>query len=134
MTQRRAVVDASALIKLLVDAGAGGEVVARRLRGAELAAPDHVAVEVMSALRRLKLARLIGETEARLALDAFWALPIQRWPLEAQAERTWQLGSTLSTYDGAYVALAERLGAPLLTADARLARASGPTCVIEVFA
>ncbi len=36
-------------------------------------------------------------------------------------------------YDASYVALAERLGATLLTADVRLTRATGPNCTIEDF-
>jgi predicted nucleic acid-binding protein len=39
-----------------------------------------------------------------------------------------------TTYDAAYVALAELLDAPLVTLDARLAEAPGPTCSIEVLA
>lgn len=37
----------------------------------------------------------------------------------------------LSVDDAAYVALAERLDAVLVTADARLPRAPGATCEIE---
>jgi predicted nucleic acid-binding protein len=44
----------------------------------------------------------------------------------------WELRTNLSAYDALYVALAERLDAPLLTADARLARAPGPRCPVEV--
>jgi predicted nucleic acid-binding protein len=38
----------------------------------------------------------------------------------------------VTTYDAAYVALAEALDATLLTGDRRLARAAGPTCTIEL--
>jgi predicted nucleic acid-binding protein len=38
----------------------------------------------------------------------------------------------MSSYDASYVALAELLEAPLLTADARLARSNGARCPIEV--
>ena len=47
---------------------------------------------------------------------------------EVLARRVWALHPNLTAYDAAYVALAEELGAPLLTLDARLARAPGPTC------
>ncbi|MEZ5239295.1 MAG: hypothetical protein R2716_10245 [Microthrixaceae bacterium] len=46
--------------------------------------------------------------------------------------RVWELRANLTGYDATYVALAEALGAPLVTADGRLARASGPRCVITV--
>jgi predicted nucleic acid-binding protein len=47
-------------------------------------------------------------------------------------ERCWQLRANLTTYDAVYVALAELIGAPLVTLDAKLADAPGPTCSIEV--
>jgi predicted nucleic acid-binding protein len=42
--------------------------------------------------------------------------------------RVWELRDNLSAYDATYVALAEALGCPLLTGDARLAAATGPNC------
>lgn len=47
-------------------------------------------------------------------------------------ERAWQLRDRLSFYDALYVALAELLGVPLLTADARLSRAHGLRCQVEL--
>jgi predicted nucleic acid-binding protein len=38
----------------------------------------------------------------------------------------------LTVYDGAYVALAEALSAPLITRDQKLASSSGHRAVIEV--
>ncbi|MBU1587484.1 MAG: type II toxin-antitoxin system VapC family toxin [Actinobacteria bacterium] len=127
-------VDASVLVTLLSGSGQGAGAVAQRLLDQQLHAPDHVAVEVTNTLRRLRIAGVLGETEARLALDGLWSLPIQLWPQRVLTERTWQLAATVTAYDAGYVALAERLDAVLLTHDARLARASGPTCVIEVLA
>jgi predicted nucleic acid-binding protein len=46
--------------------------------------------------------------------------------------RAWQLRANLTVCDAAYVALAEALRCPLVTADARLARSPGPRCPIEV--
>ncbi|MCU1577923.1 MAG: hypothetical protein JWP19_127 [Rhodoglobus sp.] len=130
----RVVVDASVLVTLLSGSGPQAEVVAERLVGEQLHAPDHIAVEVTSALRRLRLADALGPTEALLALHGLWTVRMQLWPQRVLNERTWQLSSKLSAYDAGYVALAERLNATLLTLDARLARAPGPTCPIEVLA
>ena len=60
------------------------------------------------------------------------AIPIQRVDHTALLERCWELRDNLTTYDAAYVALAEALQVTLLTGDQRLARAPGPTCPIEV--
>jgi predicted nucleic acid-binding protein len=46
--------------------------------------------------------------------------------------RIWELRDNVTPYDAAYVALAEALDAPLLTADARFAAAPGPRCEFRV--
>ena len=61
-------------------------------------------------------------------------MSIDLWPHAVLTDRIWSLGANLSAYDAAYVALAERLGAVLLTADARITGAPGITCPIEVVA
>jgi predicted nucleic acid-binding protein len=55
-----------------------------------------------------------------------------RVPVVGMLDRIWALRDNLSAYDATYVAVAETLDAPLVTADARLARAPGPTCPITV--
>lgn len=126
-------VDASVVIDLLIDPGSTARSLADRIAATSVHAPDHLAIEVANVLRRRRNRGLLSEGEATLAFQGLWRLPMQLWGLEVLASRTWQLGHNLSSYDAAYVALAEHLDAPLLTLDARLARASGPTCVIEVF-
>jgi len=49
-------------------------------------------------------------------------------------DRCWELRDTVSVYDAAYVALAEAVDAPLLTADRRLAAAPGAHCNFELIA
>lgn len=133
MTSTRAVVDASVVVNLLVDRGSRGHSAADRLASASLHAPDHLPVEVVNALRVLRNRGDVGQTEAALAIDGLWSLSIQLWPFDSLAPRAWELGGNVTSYDAAYVALAELLDAPLLTSDRRLARASGPTCLFEVF-
>lgn len=94
---------------------------------------QHFFVEVTNALRRQHASRTLSETESRLAIDGLWMLPGQAWLLEGVANRVWDLGAKLSSYDAAYVALAEGIRAPLVTADARFARTPGPNCAIELF-
>lgn len=47
--------------------------------------------------------------------------------------RVWKLRDSVATYDAAYIALAETLGVPLLTCDARLGRAHGHGAEILVY-
>jgi predicted nucleic acid-binding protein len=68
----------------------------------------------------------------QLARDDLRSLPIRRVPHTLLLERCWELRANLTTYDAVYVALAELIGAPLVTLDARLAEAPGPTCAIEL--
>jgi predicted nucleic acid-binding protein len=128
------VVDASAVVVLLIDPGDAGERVARRLAGRTVAAPDLLPHEVTNVLRRLRNAGRLSEAESRLALDGLHALSVELWPQAILAERVWLLGANLSAYDAAYVALAEQLDAVLLTADARITRAPGVRCAVEVIA
>ena len=46
--------------------------------------------------------------------------------------RMWALGDNVTAYDATYIALAEALSCPLLTADIRLASSPGLRCAIEV--
>lgn len=57
---------------------------------------------------------------------------IERSPHLPLLARCWELRHNLTVYDASYVALAELLGAPLLTGDARLAAAPGIRCDVEL--
>lgn len=124
------VIDSSALVALLVDAGSAGEWVSSTVTGATLAAPALVLFETSNILRRHQLAGVLDATQASLAHQDLLALPMDLWPYMPLAERVWELRRNVTSYDGSYVALAELLEAPLVTLDARLANAPGPRCEI----
>jgi predicted nucleic acid-binding protein len=134
MTTEQVVVDASVVVALLIDPGPLGDAIAMRLASSRAHAPAHLAVEVTNVLRRLRNVGKFTEAEASLAMRGLWTLSIELWPQEALSERTWELGRNFSSYDAANVAVAERVGGALLTADVRLSRAPGALCAIEVFA
>lgn len=126
------VVDASVLATALADDGPDGERARARLRGEGLVAPEVVDLEVASVLRRQAKANALEARRAALALTDLVAMPLRRASHRPLLGRCWELRENLTAYDAAYVALAEALQADLLTGDARLARASGPRCHIEV--
>ena len=59
-------------------------------------------------------------------------LPVNRAPHRPLLPRCWELRNNLTVYDAAYVALAEALETSVLTSDARMSRASGLKCSIEL--
>jgi predicted nucleic acid-binding protein len=126
------VVDASVLATALGDDGPDGDHARARLRGERLSAPELVDLEVASVWRRQLRARLIDARRAKLALADLAAIPLRRAGHRPLLARCWELCDNLTIYDASYVALAEALDVPLLTADRRLATASGPRCQIEV--
>lgn len=126
------VLDASALATALTDDGTEGELARSRLRGEVLAAPELIDLEVASVLRRLVLSGQLPVRRGEQALADLMAVPVQRAPHLPLLARCWSLRDNLSVYDASYVALAEYLGSVLLTADARLARAPGLRCAVEV--
>jgi len=126
------VVDASVLATALGDDGSDGDLARARLRDQQLAAPELIDLEVVSVLRRQLSGGGLDARRARLAIDDLLDLPIRRAPHVPLLLRCWDLRDNLTIYDAAYVALAEALRSPLLTADTRLARAPGLRCVVEV--
>jgi predicted nucleic acid-binding protein len=126
------VVDASVLATSLGDDGPDGDRARARLRGERLTAPELVDLEVVSVWRRQIRAGALDARRAALALADLAALPLRRTPHRPLLARCWELRDNLTIYDAAYVALAEMLAVPLLTGDGKLAKATGPTCTVEV--
>ena len=126
------VVDASVVATALGANGPDGALVRGHLRGRELAAPDLIDVETASALRRHWLAGKLGVPRFQAALGALGQLPIERFPTQPLLGRIFELRENVTAYDASYVALAEVLDAPLLTADGRLARAPGVRCQVQL--
>ncbi|MEV1129280.1 type II toxin-antitoxin system VapC family toxin [Agromyces sp. NPDC049794] len=127
---RQLVIDASSMTALLLDPGAGEHAL---VTGSQLIAPGVLPYEVANVLRRLALAGRLTAAEADQAFDDFTALAVALWDWTAIAARAWSLKANLSSYDAAYVALAELVDAPLVARDARLARAPGLGCPVELF-
>lgn len=91
---------------------------------------DMVYVEVVSALRHILRRGDLEAERADVALDALMQLRLRRHSTRPLAGRIWALRSSHGAYDAAYVALAEALGALLVTTDSRLARSTGHRAVV----
>lgn len=133
----RLVVDASALLALILDPGPRTDAIAELIAGAELVAgselhaPHLLPFEMSNVLRRQRLAGRITPGQAEEFESALSRLPLELWPHETVAARVRELGDVLTAYDASYVAVAELLGATLVTMDQRLAGAPGVRCEIR---
>jgi predicted nucleic acid-binding protein len=120
------VVDASAVIDLLVRSGAG-ERVRRRLAddtGATLVTVAHLDAEVFSGLARLHRARELTASEVEELLRRLTTLEVRRVPINgALLDAAWRMRGNIAARDALYVAAARGLGSALMTTDERLARA-----------
>jgi predicted nucleic acid-binding protein len=122
------VVDASAALAALLNDGR-----ARKLLAAErLGVPHLIDSEIANALRRHVLTKQLNTAQGWHALDTWRRLAMTRYTIHALLDRVWDLRNSVSAYDASYVALAEALDCPLVTADARLSRASQLRCAVTV--
>jgi predicted nucleic acid-binding protein len=127
------VLDASAAIEWLFRSKAGMKIDRRILSASEtLHSPHLIDVEVAQVLRRYVREKTIDAQRGQEALEDFGDLPLNRYPHDFLIARVWELRATLTAYDAVYVALAEVLGAPLLTCDSKIASAPGHRAKVEV--
>jgi predicted nucleic acid-binding protein len=129
------VLDASAAVAVLLNLGPAATNIRLRvsLPGVTLHVPHLFDLEVLNVLRRHSLAGNLSEDRERLALSRLAAMRLSRYAHTTFLERIWDLKDNLTTYDAAYVALAETLAVPLLTTDQRLAQAPGIHAEVELY-
>ena len=126
----RVVCDASAVVALLLDGGPDGRWATDALTGADLVAPGLLPFEAANIIRRLQLAERINADQAAQAHADLLDLAMEQWPYELLASRAWELRRNLTSYDASYVALAELLGATLVTVDRGIGGAPGLRCTV----
>ena len=127
------VVDTSAVIGTLVGRPPDRQLLDRLGIDGDLCAPHLLDVELLHALHRLVIGGQLSEDRAADARDDFADLAVARHDHVALADRSWELRHDLTAYDATFVALAELLGVPLVTCDARLADAPGNRAVTELY-
>jgi predicted nucleic acid-binding protein len=129
------VVDASALLELLLQTPLGVRVEARLFSGAdEFHSPHLVDVEITQGLRRLVRTGEVSADRAAEALSDLAAFDLHRHPHLDFVARAWKLRENITAYDAMYVALAEALDAPVVTCDEPLSKAPGHRARIELIA
>jgi predicted nucleic acid-binding protein len=128
------VLDAAAAVDWLLQTAAGQSIENRIYsRHETLHAPHLLDLEVTQVLRRLARQGVVSVHRADQAVRDLLDLRITRYAHFVLLPRIWHLRQNLSAYDAAYIVLAEKLGATLVTRDARLASASGHATPIELF-
>lgn len=128
------VLDASAAIDWLLQTAVGQEIEDRLYsRGESLHSPHLLDLEVAQVLRRLVREGAVSAPRADQAIQDLLDLRVTRYPHFVFLPHIWRLRANFSAYDAAYIALTERLGATLITRDARLASASARRVSIELF-
>lgn len=129
------VVDASALLYAGLAKTAAAAALRRRLVGEVCHAPHLLDAEVGNVLRRKVLRGELESGDAVLLMVHAATLVDLRYEMTgALGSGAWALRDSLTFYDAVYAALAQALDLPLLTADARLARAPGLPCRVELVA
>jgi len=119
-------------VPIVLDGSALAELVLRSTRAAaveallgdeQLVAPDLIGAEVLSVVRGMLLRGLVDEETAGRAVANLATAPVRRMTTEHLVGETWALRRNATPYDATYLALARALDAPLVTFDARMARA-----------
>jgi predicted nucleic acid-binding protein len=124
------VLDNSALIEYLI----GDNDIAKRVRkllpGQEIAVPHSIDLECLSVLRKAVRSGALETTRAVEAFELFRRLPLRRYEHRPLLSRIWELRDNMTSYDAAFAALAEQLGASLVTVDAKFGRTPGLRCQV----
>lgn len=126
------VVDNSALIEMVAGHPQDRSLL-RRLATSSGRAPEIIDAEAVSTLRKMMLRGRPTDEQATAALNLAVEAPIRRISHRPLVAAAWRLRHAVSAFDALYLALAQRLDAPLITCDARLAGSNGHGAKVELY-
>lgn len=126
------IVDTSCLFEVLVGTPRAETIRQHLADDTDHAAQHVVDVEVLSVIRREHRRGELDSTSARQAVEDLRDWSGERFPHPGLLERAWELRATVCGWDAMYVALAEAMGATLVTTDQRLSRVGGLRCTVEL--
>lgn len=126
------VVDTSAVVGFVTSLPYRPALTQRLRDDGDLHAPHLIDVELLHVLRRLLRTGELTGRRVQGAREDLAVLPITRYPHTHLLDRAWELRDNVTAHDAMFVALAEILGVPLVTVDARLAAATGHRATIEL--
>lgn len=125
------VIDSAALVEYFTSDGDTARRLRDRITGVPLAAPEGLDLEFISGVRALVLGGKVSAEDGRTALSLLHHLDLRRYGIEPLTGRIWELRDNMWPYDAAFAALAEVLGVPLITVDAKFTRTPGLRCQVE---
>lgn len=128
------VADASVVLDMLLGPGSpAGDRLSDHFAAQDIVCAPHLMdAEVVQTLRRLTSVGTVTLEEAWSMIRLLAELPVARYAHRALLPRAFDLRHNVSTYDGLYLALAEMVGRPLLTADSALVGVPGCTAQVEL--
>jgi predicted nucleic acid-binding protein len=126
------VIDTSAMVDYLLGGRCEPDVTAILVEEGIASAPDILVFETLAVLRRNVLRGDLDAGRASAAVYDFGDAAIELIPTHPLRLRAWELRDNLTIGDAFFVTLAEQLGEPLATTDARLAAAARRHTGIDV--
>jgi predicted nucleic acid-binding protein len=125
------VLDTSAMVEFLVGTDSTAESIRALVAGEKIAGPHAVDLDCASALRGLVNGSKLPPDEGERALQLLGRMSLKRYAHTPLLPPIWQLRHNMWPCDAAYVALAESLGAALVTLDGKIAKVPGINCTVR---
>ncbi|MCL2244630.1 MAG: type II toxin-antitoxin system VapC family toxin [Treponema sp.] len=112
-------IDASALMPVLIDEQDKGQIIAVT-KGHELLVPSVLPYEIGNALTRLKKRQILNDRQVLAVYKEFLKIPLRFMDIEIEKALQIACKYNIYAYDAYYLETAYRLDLPLLTLDSQM--------------